>query len=405
MRRTIVKYISAILLVFILLFAGVFLTGCGGVKKTDEADKTEVQEQVDEAGKTEDHAEDVIVLRDLEVAKDDDYGEIKIMISDEDFTKAGFELGDSVNVEFSNGHKVEDLPYYNGYYVLPGEMLLLGKKGGDHERVSVNYGDGTWDKYGLSEEDTAVIILNEKGKYLNIQQCCNLSESPDRSEFSSDEVFANFRDFSLGHLKENTFYRSASPCNNKYNRAAYVDDLIEEAGIGYIVNLADNEDEVKEYMSKDDFNSPYFESLYKDGKVIMLDMDMNYPSEAFREKLVEGLRSLTAHQGPYLIHCTQGKDRTGFACMLLEALAGASYDEIVDDYMKTYDNYYGIDQDNSDDDDSKSYEIIKACNIDPMLAFLEGTDTVDTDQKTIKKAAEKYLKDGGMTDEEISAFK
>lgn len=33
-------------------------------------------------------------------------------------------------------------------------------------------------------------------------------------------------------------------------------------------------------------------------------------------------------QGPVYIHCTEGKERTGFVCVLLEALAGASYDEI-----------------------------------------------------------------------------
>ena len=58
--------------------------------------------------------------------------------------------------------------------------------------------------------------------------------------------------------------------------------------------------------------------------------------------LAEGLRDLIEHKGPYYISCTEGKDRTGFVCLLLEALAGATFDEIETDYMKTYENYYGI---------------------------------------------------------------
>ena len=39
------------------------------------------------------------------------------MISIDDFNKLGFEYGDSVNVSFTNGYELTDIPYYNGYYV------------------------------------------------------------------------------------------------------------------------------------------------------------------------------------------------------------------------------------------------------------------------------------------------
>jgi protein tyrosine/serine phosphatase len=38
---------------------------------------------------------------------------------------------------------------------------------------------------------------------------------------------------------------------------------------------------------------------------------------------------------PILIHCTQGKDRTGMMCMLLLAVANTPEDTIVNDYAKT----------------------------------------------------------------------
>jgi len=52
---------------------------------------------------------------------------------------------------------------------------------------------------------------------------------------------------------------------------------------------------------------------------------------------------MASADGPYLVHCLEGKDRTGFVCIVLEALMSATYQEIVDDYMLTYNNYYHID--------------------------------------------------------------
>lgn len=45
---------------------------------------------------------------------------------------------------------------------------------------------------------------------------------------------------------------------------------------------------------------------------------------------------------PILIHCNEGKDRTGFVCAVLEALCGASILEITEDYMKSFENYFEV---------------------------------------------------------------
>ena len=42
------------------------------------------------------------------------------------------------------------------------------------------------------------------------------------------------------------------------------------------------------------------------------------------------------------VHGLEGKDRTGFMCAVLQMLCGASYEEILEYYMKTYENYYKI---------------------------------------------------------------
>ena len=102
-------------------------------------------------------------------------------------------------------------------------------------------------------------------------------------------------------------------------------------------------------------------------------------------------------EGPYLVHCTEGKDRTGFVCMLLEALAGAEYDEIVKDYMITYDNYYKINAAKEKD----KYEIIIKNVLDPMILSLAKGNETDVQKVDLKTCAMDYLTEGGMSPEII----
>jgi protein tyrosine/serine phosphatase len=54
------------------------------------------------------------------------------------------------------------------------------------------------------------------------------------------------------------------------------------------------------------------------------------------------MRFISETEGPYLIHCKEGKDRTGFVIAVIECLAGASWQEIKEDYLKTYINFFKI---------------------------------------------------------------
>ena len=332
---------------------------------------------------------------------DSESGGIRIELPADEFNSRGYAYGDSVNVTFSNGYAIQDLPYYNGYYVRPGETVLRGAAGKKYLKASVNYGEDLWKTADLSENDTADISLCEKGKYLDVQKACDLHYVDDRSDYPGDEVFANFRSMTGGSLKKDYLYRSASPCNNKHNRARYADRLIRDAGVLCVLNLADPEEKIQKYAEKDDFDSPYYLSLYKEGKVVLAPLNMNYTSENFRNRLITGLKAMACSSGPYLIHCTEGKDRTGFVCMLLEALAGCSFDEILEDYMLTYENYYGVSKDN----DPEKYGLIARYNIICMLCFLTGEEEESLLKADLSACAERYLKDGGMSDEDISLLK
>ena len=355
-------------------------------------------------------------IADYPIEHEMEYGGVYIKIAIDDFNALGFSFGDSIDLTFDNGRKLEDIPYYNGYYVDAGEPLLIGYPGYEYIKATINYGQDLWDEFSLKvpanveglwkkavleEHNTATITLHEKGKYLPIQEASDIHYFDERERYDSDAMFANFRSMNLGKLKRDVIYRSASPCDNQHNRAPYVDALIREAGVKTILDLADNEVKIEKYIARDDFASPYFLSLFENDQVIPIALNMNYLSDDFGMKIVQGFNLMAEKEGTYLIHCTEGKDWTGFVAMLIEALAKASYEEIEADYMKTYANYYRIDKSN----DKEKYQIILERNLDGMIAFMVNDAGIDFKNCDLSIYAENYLQRCGMSEEQIQAFK
>ena len=341
-----------------------------------------------------------LIVKDLPVIHETKFGGVYLEMTIDDFNDLGFEYGDSVDVKFSNGYELNDIPYYNGYYVDMGEPLLIAYPGYDYIKAAVNYGADLFITAGLTEEDTATINLNSREKYLKIQNSRDIHYAETQGDLE-DVVFANFRNVTVGNLKTGILYRSASPVDNSHNRAPVVDRLMRDANVQFIVNLSDSADDLVTHINKDDFNSPYFLSLYQNQKVIPLDMTAQFEDGVFEAKLVQGLTAMANHSGPYLIHCVEGKDRTGYVLMIVEALAGASYQEIVDDYMYTYKNYYDITRES----DRDRYDTIKEKNIDLMLHFVIGDEEEKEDLARITNYDQRvrsYLLSIGMNEDAIN---
>ena len=351
-------------------------------------------------GAAEDAPEDAPVLEDCAIEHDAKYGNINVMVSIDDFQALGFGLGDSLDAAFSNGYTMEDVPYYNGYYVDIGDPEVIGYPGAETIQIAVNFGGDLWEAAGLSEKDTVTISLNKKGKYKSTQDAMDLQYSDDRADYKSDEVYGNFRAVRCGSIQPDTLYRSASPCDNEHGRAACVDDLCEAAGIRFIMDVSDSSEEIEEHIGGDDFDSDYFLPLYESDHVIPLDMNADYHSDEFAGKVAKGFISISQHEGPYLIHCLEGKDRTGFICALAESLAGAPYEEVVNDYMISYENYYGI----TEASDPEHYDASRTQNIDGMLTYLAGCEQEELPSANLSQGARKYLLNAGMSDEQIDAF-
>ncbi len=339
-------------------------------------------------------------LRDAAISEDAKFKAANIGISIDGFNALGFALGDSCDVSFSNGYSLTDVPYYNGYYVKNGDPIVVAYPSNEYLSVTLS-NIGIWDVAGLSEEYTVTITLNEPKKYLATQEALGQSYSLDREKYSSDEEFSNFRSLKGGNLKENLLYRGASPVDNSRKRAKCTDGLLEKNGIACIIDLADSKEDMGKYISSDDFSSSYAKSLYENDQMVLLSMGASYASDVYKQKVVEGCRYMLSHDGPYYIHCMEGKDRTGFVCMLFEALAGASYEEMCADYMQTYKNYYQI----SAEGTPTKYAAVVSLYFDSFMECLRPDEDISS-WKTASyiEPAKEYLQSGGMNEQEIDRF-
>ena len=335
------------------------------------------------------------------VTQDAKYNAAVLPLSQEEFEKAGFRLGDSCEVVFENGCTLTDVPYYNGYYAKYAAPVIVSYPGFTNVVVTLD-NKGIWDSAGLTENEAVTIRLTESGKYLAIQEVLGQVYSFDYADYAGSEQFCNFRSLSGGGLKKDFLYRGASPVDGSRGRAPYTDELLRAAGIGFVMDLADSAEDMASYFADASFRSPYTKELYENGSVALFAMGPDFQSEDYRQKVAQGMRAMLGSSGPVYIHCMEGKDRTGFVCTLLEALAGASYDEMRNDYMKTYENYYSV----SAEKTPEKYDAIVALYFDAFVALLHGTEDIG-ELKTadyVQDAAD-YLISGGMSQEETEQLR
>ena len=352
--------------------------------------------------------EEAPILNNYSIHRDDEFGGAYIDISIADFNNLGFKFGDSLDLSFSNNVKYEDIGYYSGYYVPAGQELVVGYPGYDFIKFCINYGDDVYTMNNFNKDTKVTITVHEGQKYIDIEETLSISYSDDPSTYDSVEQFANFREMKVGNLKESILYRGASPIDNRRNRAASVDALLEQHAIQYDIDLADKQITANTFASVDDkpllgasnfVVGEYFQSLLDENKVILLGMAAAYKNEDFSNKMKTMFEAILNNDGPYYIHCLEGKDRTGFVCMVIEALCGATHEEIVDDYFVTYSNYYGIEK------GSKKYETIKSLHIDEMIRYVFGfEENINLLGANYLSKANGYLLEIGLTQVEIDTL-
>lgn len=324
----------------------------------------------------------------------DDNGNADIDITNTDLLAKGFTYGDSVDVELENGYKLEDIPFLSGMYVEYGEPMVYGKASKDKVSFIQKYKSFV-DTSKAQEQMAYTIALNETSKYSYIEEVGNLVSSNNFADYENEIEFANFREVKVGDIKEGRLFRSASIIDNSANRRDYAAKLALDNGIKTIINTIDKVDAYNELLTTIEGES---KTLIENCTVINAPISNDYQAEKNNKMIVEGLNELINNDLPCLIHCLEGKDRIGYELAIIEALCNATYEEIVDDYMLTYKNYFGLTKDN----EPEKYNYIKETNIDAMLTFI--TKTKDLQDLNYQEAATTFLIDYGMSEENINAL-
>lgn len=327
----------------------------------------------------------------------DKYGNVHLVATGGDLTGLGWLPGDLLTVVI--GDEAVSAPLGRAYSDVDTGSLVVRAKEDDAESliIAINMGNLA-DTYGVAEGDAIVLEMDEPGGYLDEYNMRQLAQfrTYDRADYDSDEVYANFRPIVMGGIPQGVLYRSSSPVNNEISRAAFADGLAEAAGIATVINLADSDESLAEHYEGEDFASPYYQSLEEEGRVILLDMGVDFSTDAFKEQLAHGLRFMTRNAAPYLVHCNEGKDRAGFVSALLEALMGADADAIAEDYMASFVNFYHVEP------GSEQYAKIADSNILETLRGIAGLEKgADLTGVDLAEAARAYLLDIGLREDEI----
>jgi protein-tyrosine phosphatase len=111
---------------------------------------------------------------------------------------------------------------------------------------------------------------------------------------------------------------------------------------------------------------------------------------SYVQKNTQHFRSLFAHlledRAPLVIHCTAGKDRTGFACALILHTLGVPQDVISEDYLLT-NRFYRRDPNHSTDLPDEIRQVLGSVQTSFLGAAFQA---IDADYGDLKS----YLRDG-----------
>ena len=324
-----------------------------------------------------------------------EFGAAMLDFTETDMTKAGFTLGDVVSITVDGKEIV--MPYYDGYYTRNGEYLCVAYP----TYPSICF---TANNVGLPEELTGLeghavtVRMKEKGGCIDVQQALSMKYTNDREDYAliSDAAFANARGVSAGKMASGILYRSSSPFSNEINRAKYVSEYLEQAKVMTVLNLTDTEEKMAAYDMP-----AYSRSLWVGGQVILCPLKADPTADDYNQRLVAALKELPSRPAPYVVHCTEGKDRTGYVCALLEGLCGATYEEIVADYLITYDNYYQI----TPVKDPALCNTLVSLRLNTCLMYYAGvTDEAQLPEVDYAKAFASYLLSHGMSQQQLDAL-
>ena len=188
----------------------------------------------------------------------------------------------------------------------------------------------------------------------------------------------NFREIRMGKIAPNTLYRSSHPIKD-LKQEKIISMLASNAKIAAILNLCDT----KSGLTGKVIFAPWYNRLLKNNRVIALGMDFSVTGENFRKKFKKALRFIINTEGPWLIHCHAGVDRTGFVCMVLESFMGAALGDVINDYLESFNSIF----ESSIYDDEQKADSRVAMQI---LSVMGNSQAIN--EQNLQNIAEAYLR-------------
>ena len=261
----------------------------------------------------------------------DEFGDVLL-----DVRNLNFEYGDSVDIEFSGGYKEAEVPVYPEFYGNKGDHILT-----DYYKdyivvagIACDFADETKIEAG----ETAVITIDEPAKYRELYEAYDIDPNWEQRPGQTTEEYLNAWNPVVGTLGKGILYRGSSPFDEQFRRVDEMGEYLEREGIRTIVSLSEtsaeeiDQERIPEYTRR----------LIREGNVIFIPLGIDYRDPEAMKRIGEGLKKMTETEGPYMIQCSYGRDRTGVICALLEGLCGAAVKEIADDYMLSYKNLHEV---------------------------------------------------------------
>ena len=325
-----------------------------------------------------------------------EFGAAMLDFTEADMTKAGFTLGDVISITI-DGKKEIIMPYYDGFYTRNGEFLCVAYPTYPSICFTANNIGVPQELTGL-EGHEVIVRMKEKGGRIDVQRALSMKYSNDRETYTniSDAEFANARTVSAGNIPGGILYRSSSPFCNDIQRAYYVSKYLGSENVKTVLNLADTEEKILSYDMP-----PYSRSLWEGGNVILCPLKADPTADDYNNRLIDALKQLPSHPAPYVVHCMEGKDRTGYVCALLEGLCGATYEEIVADYLVTYSNYYKI----SPVEDPVLCNTLVSLRLNTCLMYYAGvSNEAQLPSVDYAQAFSNYLLSHGMSQQQLDAL-
>ena len=324
-----------------------------------------------------------------------EFGAAMLDFQEVDMEKAGFTLGDIISITIDDKEIV--MPYYDGFYTRNGEYLCVAYP----TYPSVCF---TANNVGLPPELTGLeghavtVRMKEKGGSLDVQTALSMKYSNNRNDYPliSDAAYANAHAVSAGKIASGVLLRCSSPFCNDINRAYYVSEFLKQEKAKTVLNLAYTEEKMLIYDMP-----PYSRTLWEEGDVIICPLKADPTADDFNNRLIAALKELLSRPAPYAVHCMEGKDRTGYVCALLEGLCGATYEEMVTDYLITYSNYFHI----TPAKDPDICNALVSLRLNMCLMYYAGvSDEAQLPNVDYAKAFSDFLLSHGMSRQQLDAL-